>query len=59
MGLVVERLSVGIFHVTEGSGESTIGDKHIEWNGATLLSRRAGTPLATTPRRMHNVRDVG
>jgi hypothetical protein len=30
MGLVVERLSVGIFHVTEGSGEGTIGDKHIE-----------------------------
>jgi gentisate 1,2-dioxygenase len=51
MGLKMERLSVGrntrryrttaniIFHVTEGSGESTIGGKHFEWKrGDTFVA---------------------
>jgi len=51
MGLSMERLSVGrntrryrttaniIFHVTEGAGESTIGDKHFAWKrGDTFVA---------------------
>jgi gentisate 1,2-dioxygenase len=51
MGLMMERLSVGrntrryrttaniIFHVTEGSGESTIGDKRFDWKrGDTFVA---------------------
>jgi gentisate 1,2-dioxygenase len=51
MGLSMERLSVGrntrryrttaniIFHVTEGVGESTIGDKHFAWKrGDTFVA---------------------
>ena len=51
IGLMMERLSVGrntrryrttaniIFNVTEGSGESIVGDKHFEWKcGDTFVA---------------------
>jgi gentisate 1,2-dioxygenase len=51
MGLTMERLSVGrntrryrttaniIFHVTEGTGETTIGDQRFSWTrGDTIVA---------------------
>jgi gentisate 1,2-dioxygenase len=50
MGLTMERLPAGaktrryrttanaIFHVTEGTGETTIGDKHFSWRRGDTLA---------------------